>query len=201
MRSLILSTAALIVLSFSALAAPAKYDFDKSHTRILFFINHLGFSEMVGEFTNYDGNFTFDEKDPTKSTIDVTLKPAGIRTSSAELDKHLQTKDFFNSEQFPDIHFVSTGVKVTGEKTGEVTGNLTMLGVTKPVTMVVRFNKADFHPMTQAYVAGFYGEALVKRSDFGMGYGIPMVGDDVRLQVYTEGNTMDIKKPEAVQKH
>jgi polyisoprenoid-binding protein YceI len=202
MRSFILSAAAFLALSTAALAAePAKYTFDKSHTRMLFFINHLGFSEMVGEFTAYDGGFTFDEKAPEKSAVDVTLKPAGIRTSSPELDKHLQSKDFFNSEQFPDIRFVSTGVKITGEKTGEVMGNLTMLGVTKPATLNVRFNKADFHPMTQAYVAGFQGEATVKRSDFGMNYGIPMVGDEVRLEVYTEGNTNDVKKPDAVKKH
>lgn len=172
-------------------AAADHYEFDKSHTAILFFINHLGFSETVGKFTEYDGQFMFDPAKPEESKIDVTLKPAGIRTSSEALDKHLQNADFFNTEKFPDIRFVSTAVKITGEKTGDVTGNLTMLGVTKPVVLRVTFHKIGNHPMTQSLMAGFTGEATLKRSEFGMGYGIPNVGDEVRLLVHTEIVNMD----------
>lgn len=192
MRNIALFAAALL-FSDPALAVE-KYEFDKSHTNILFFVNHLGFSETVGKFTDYDGHFMFDVNAPEKGSVDVTLKPSGIKTSSQGLDEHLQKEDFFNTEKFPEIRFVSTGVKVTGEKTGNVTGNLSMLGVTKPVVLHVTFNKADFHPKTQDFVAGFSATATLKRSDFGMGNYIPMVGDEVKLLVHTEGVNVDRKK-------
>ena len=187
----------LFLLTSPAFAEDNKFTFDKSHTRILFFINHMGFSDTVGEFTAYDGHFIFDEKDPTKSSVDVVLKPEGIRTPSPELDKHLQNQDFFNVAKFPDITFKSREIKVTGKNTGEALGDLTMLGVTKPVTLRITFNKADYHTMTGSYVAGFSGEAVIKRSEFGMNYGIPMVGDEVRLLVHTEGVNESRKKPVA----
>jgi polyisoprenoid-binding protein YceI len=185
-------------LSVSAHASAEKYEFDKSHTRILFFVNHLGFSDTVGEFTAYDGTFSLDLEKPETSTLDVTLKPAGIRTPSEALDKHLQNADFFNVEKFPDIRFVSKSVKKTGDNTGEVTGDLTMLGVTKPVVMKVKLNKADYHPKTQDYIAGFTGETTLKRSEFGMNFGIPMVGDEVRMVVHTELVNLDRKKTDAI---
>ncbi|MFO0388497.1 MAG: YceI family protein [Alphaproteobacteria bacterium] len=194
MRILPLLLAAL-TFATPVLAEDNKFTFDKSHTRILFFISHMGFSETVGDFTVYDGSFVFDEKDPTKSSVEVTLKPEGIRTPSPELDKHLQNQDFFNSAKFPDITFKSKEIKVTGKNTGEALGDLTMLGVTKPVTLRITFNKADYHMMTGEYVAGFSAEAVVKRSEFGMNYGIPMIGDDVRLIVHTEGVNASRKKP------
>ena len=191
MRKLL--TSALI---FSLLSTPAfadRYEFDKSHTNIMFRINHLGFSNMIGLFTDYSGGFTFDPQKPEASTIDVTIKPSSVRTSSPELDAHLQKEEFFNSAKFPDIRFVSTGVKVTGSNTGEVTGNVTMLGVTKPATLKVVFNKMDVHPYTKAYIAGFSADATIKRSDFGMNYGIPNVGDEVTLHIETEGVNLDRK--------
>ncbi len=188
-----------LLLSIFMFASPAfaddKFAFDKSHTRILFFINHMGFSETVGEFTMYDGNFVFDEKEPTKSSVEVTLKPEGIRTPSPELDKHLQNQDFFNTAKFPNITFKSKEIKVTGKNTGEAHGDLTMLGVTKPVILRITLNKADYHMMTGSYVAGFSAEATVKRSEFGMNYGIPMVGDEVKLLVHTEGVNDSRKRP------
>lgn len=191
----LISTLFLIGLFAASPAFAAdRYAFDKSHTNILFFISHLGYSETMGKFTDYDGAFTFDEKKPQDSTIDVTLKPAGIRTSSEGLDAHLQKEDFFNTEKFPDIRFVSTGIKITGEKTGDVTGNVTMLGITRPVVLHVTFNKAGQHPKTQDYIAGFTAEAVIRRSEFGMNYGIPMVGDEVRIWISTEGVNLDRKK-------
>lgn len=183
----------ILLFATSPAFAADKYEFDKGHTNILFFISHLGFSETVGKFTDYDGYFTFDEKKPETSTIDVSLKPAGIKTSSEDLDAHLQKEDFFNTAKFPEIRFISTGVKVTGAKTGEVTGNITLLGVTKPVVLRVTLNKAGQHPKTQDHIAGFTAEAVIKRSDFGMNYGIPMVGDEVRIWISTEGVNVDRK--------
>lgn len=193
---------AMLALLAISLPAPAfaadKYEFDKSHTRILFYINHLGFSDMVGEFTDYDGYFTFDENKPEDSSIDITLKPSGIRTSSKELDEKLQGEKFFKSDQFPTIKFVSNKVKKTGEKTGEVEGIVTMLGVSKPTTLTVHFNKADYHPYTNNFVAGFSASSTIKRSEFGMKEYLPMIGDEVRIEVQTEGVNLDRKKQEAV---
>lgn len=198
-HSIALAVLFAVSLCSSAFAAE-KYEFDKGHTNILFFINHLGFSDMVGEFTDYDGHFTFDQDKPQDSSIDVTLKPAGIRTSSKGLDEHLQKEEFFNSAKFPEMRFVSKSVAVTGKNTGTVTGDLTMLGVTKPVTLNVRFNKADYHPMTKDFIAGFSATATLKRSDFGMNAYVPMVGDEVRLEVHTEGVNLDRKKQDALKK-
>ncbi len=191
-------TAALISLLSSTAFAADKFEFDKSHTNILFYVNHLGFSEMVGVFTDYDGSFTFDPNKPEDSSIDITLKPSGIRTSSAKLDGELQGEKFFNSVKFPTITFVSKKVNITGKDTGEVEGVATMLGVSKPVTLSVKLNKADYHPMTKDFVAGFSAKATLKRSDFGMKEYIPMVGDDIRIEVYTEGVDVDRKKQEEV---
>lgn len=191
MRTFVLA-ASLVTLATPAFAAD-RYEFDKSHTNIVFFVSHLGFSNMVGTFTDYDGTFTFDPKKAETSSIDVKIKPAGVRTSSTGLDEHLQKPDYFNAAQFPEITFKSTAIKTTGEKTGEVTGNLTMLGVTKPVVLNVTFNKIDRHPYTQDLVAGFSASTTVKRSEFGMKGGLPMVGDDVKIVIETELVNLDEK--------
>jgi polyisoprenoid-binding protein YceI len=193
MRKLFLSL--LLLVATPAFAAD-RYEFDKGHTAILFFIDHMGYSKTIGKFTEYDGSFTFDEKKPETSSINVTLKPAGIKTSSAPLDEHLQNADFFNTAKFPEIKFVSTGIQVTGAKTGIVTGDVTMLGITKPVALKVTLNKAGTHPKTMDLVAGFSAEATIKRSDFGMAYGIPMVGDEVKIVIETEGVNVENKPKE-----
>ncbi len=189
----------LVLSSFtSAFAAADAYEIDKSHTRILFFVNHLGFSETIGDFTQYNGSFTFDEKKPETSTIDIVLKPEGIRTPSPELDKHLQNEQFFNSKNFPEIRFISKSITVTGKNTGDVTGDLTLLGVTKPVVLKVTFNKGDYHPYTKMFVAGFSGSAVIKRSEFGMTNLVPAVSDEVRLEVQLEGVNKARKQSEAI---
>lgn len=192
---------AALIVTLSLVTAPAladKYDFDKSHTTIMFYVNHLGLSDMVGVMTEYDGSFTFDQQTPEKSSVDVSIRPTGIRTSSDELDKKLQNTDFFNTEKFPEIRFVSKKIDITGERTGNITGDLTLLGVTKPATLKVTFNKADYHPFTQYFVAGFSATTTIKRSEFGMSNLIPMVGDEVRLEIQTEGINLDRKKAETV---
>ncbi len=196
----IITLSAAIIISILPVAALAtdKYEFDKAHTNILFYVNHLGFSDMVGRFTDYDGYFTFDEKNPNDSKVEITLNPSGIKTSSAELDKKLQGDDFFKSSQFPTIKFSSSDIKVTGKNSGEVEGKITMLGVSSPVVLSVHFNKAGYHPITNQYVAGFTASATIKRSDFGMNSYLPMVGDEVRIEIQAEGINIDRKKLEEV---
>lgn len=190
---------AIATTAFSNLALAAdKYEIDKSHTRILFYVNHLGFSDMVGEFTDYDGHFTFDPKKPDDSSIEITLKPSGIRTSSEILDGKLQGADFFKSDQFPAIKFTSEKIKITSKNTGKISGTVSMLGIDKPATMNVKFNKADYNPYSKNFTAGFSATAKLKRSDFGMISYLPAVGDEVRIEVQIEGINVTRKEQEAV---
>jgi polyisoprenoid-binding protein YceI len=198
MRSYVRFITALAALLYAAPALADRYEFDKSHTSIVFHVNHLGFSEVMGVFTKFNGDFEFDRDHPEKSKIDVKLSPSGIRTSSELLDDVLQGKDFFNTATYPGITFVSRSIKVTGKNTGDVTGDVTLLGVTRPVTLHVTLNKADYAPITNMYVAGFHANATLKRSDFGMTYSIPLVGDDVRIDIDTEGVNLDRKKEESL---
>ena len=170
----------------TAAAAPEHYDFDKRHTSILFFINHLGFSYVQGEFLDYDGELVFDPDDVANSRLRVAIKTASVDTDVDKLDDHLRNQDFFHVDKFPAMTFVSTKVEKTGDNTGRVTGDLTILGVTRPVTMEVRLNKAGEHPVYKKWAAGFSATATVKRSEFGMTYGVPMIGDDVRVVIETE---------------
>ena len=196
----LLFTLAVVALSTPAQAVPDKYEFDKTHTHILFFISHLGFSNTVGRIKDYDGYFTFDEKEPEKSIVDVTLKPASVDTSVAKLDEELQGEKFFNIAKFPEMKFKSTSVKVTGKNTGDVIGDMTILGVTKPVTLHVTYNKSGIHPFTNEYVSGFTADAMLKRSDFGMDSFIPAVGDEVRIHLEVEAINPAKKPEKAIQK-
>lgn len=168
-------------------SAADQYAFDKVHTQILFFVNHLGFSRSVGEFHDYEGGFVFDPEDWTAGSVDVTIRTASIDLDDEEWDKHLRSPDFFRVEEFPDMRFKSTKVEPVSAQDAKVHGELTLLGVTRPVTLDVHFNKAGVHPKSKQHVAGFSAHTVVKRSDFGMNYAVPMVGDDVEVVLEVEG--------------
>src|SRR5690606_4794654 len=141
---------AFLTLSLSLFAAPAladRYRFDPSHTYINFYVNHLGFSDMQGRFTKYDGYIEYDEENPAAASVNMSLSASGIRTSSDLLDLNLQSTDFFITTQHPEIRFTNTNIDITGESTADITGDLTLLGVMKPVVLHVRLNKADYNPI------------------------------------------------------
>lgn len=171
----------------AAQAQVENYSFDKAHTQIFFAVNHLGFSTSRGKFTEFDGGFVFDRADPAKSSVNVTIKTASVDMSDKPWEDHLKNADFFDVEKFPDMTFKSTAIEVTGENTANITGDLTILGVTKPVTLEVVHNKSDKHPFGDKYVSGFSAKASIKRSDFGMNYGLPVIGDDVGIEIQVEG--------------
>jgi polyisoprenoid-binding protein YceI len=190
MRHLLSAFAAGAILfgGFSAQAAPEKYEFDKAHTQILFFVSHLGYSMSQGEFLDYDGHFVFDEEKPEESSVEVTIQTASIDMDDKKWDEHLKNEDFFNVSEYPEMTFKSTEITQIGADTGKITGDLTLLGVTKPVTLDVTFNKAGPFPMNpDVYKAGFSATGTVKRSEFGMDYGLPGVGDDVEIRIEVEG--------------
>ena len=189
----LLLTASLLA-SVPALAAD-KYTLDKSHTNVLFFIDHLGFSQTIGRFDDMDATLMLDEASPEKSAVEVTIRPAGVNTQSTELNQHLQKAEWFNSEKFPEIKFVSKSVVKTGSDTADVTGDLTMLGVTKSVTLKAKLNKADYFQMADAWVAGFNAETAIKRSEFGMTNYVPMVGDEVKIIISAEFQNKEKPRP------
>ncbi|MCB1651533.1 MAG: polyisoprenoid-binding protein [Alphaproteobacteria bacterium] len=187
--SLLCSALALGVLAMPrlALAETERYDFDKVHTQILFFVDHLGFSKSHGKFLDFDGGFVFDREHPENSNIDVVIKTDGLDMDDEKWDEHLKGPDFFNVEKFPDMRFKSTSIAVTGDQTADVTGDLTLLGVTKPVTLHVVHNKSGKHPFGGKYISGFSATAHLNRSDFGMNYGVPAIGDEVQIRIEVEG--------------
>lgn len=194
MRKLFLSVLSVAVVAGYANVAKAElyeYSFDKAHTQILFFVNHLGFSNSQGEFHDYDGKILFDMDNPETSSVEVTIQTASIDMDDEKWDDHMRNEDFFHVEKYPTMEFKSTDIKVTGENTADITGDLTLLGVTKPVTLHVTHNKTGQHPMNGKMISGFSGHATIKRSEFGMEYGLPMIGDDVEIRLEVEAERQE----------
>ncbi len=165
-----------------------SYTLDKRHAKIVWAVNHLGFSIYYGEFTDFDAKLTLDPAAPAKSSLNATINVQSVSTNDADLDKHLKAPDFFDADKFPTSTFVSTSVQPTGPTTAKVTGNFTLKGVTKPLTLDVTLVGAGPHPMSKKPVAGFSAVGTIKRSDYGVSYGVPMVADNVKLQISGEFN-------------
>lgn len=175
------------VLSGVTLAAQAAdtYEFDPTHTFPRFSISHLGFSTFRAQFNKTSGSVTLDTAKKTGS-VEATIEVASISSGVAKLDAHLQAPDFFDAAKYPTISFKGTQFKFEGDKPVEVSGELSMHGVSKPVTLkVVSFN-CGTHPMMKVPMCGADLETTLKRSDWGVSYAVPMVGDEVSIQIEVE---------------
>ncbi|MCF8977443.1 YceI family protein [Pseudomonas syringae] len=150
-----------------AMAADYVIDKEGQHAFVDFKISHLGYSFIHGTFKDWDGTFSFDAAKPEASKIAVELKTASLFTNHAERDKHILSKDFLDAGKFPEAKFVSTSVKSTGEKTADVTGDLTLHGVTKPIVIKATFNGEGKDPWG-GYRAGFNGTSTLNLNDFGI---------------------------------
>ncbi len=181
---------ALALFSFSANAADS-YIFDPHHTSVVWTANHFGFSNPSGKFSEVEGDLMLDEKNPAQSKVNVSVKMVNIFTGYSNFDNHLKGADFFNIEKFTTATFVSKKVTITGKNTAKVVGDLTLLGVTKPVTLNTKLNKIAVSPITQKRTAGFTANAVIKRSDFGLNYAIPSVGDIVKLVIEAEATAVN----------
>ena len=175
---------ALATLSASAFAADS-YTIDPAHTYPHFAISHLGFSTMHGRFNSTSGKIAMDRKG-TGSSVEVTIATASIDTGFQKRDDHLRSADFLNAAEFPEITYKSTKIVFSGESAATVEGNLTMAGVTKPVTLNVGHIKCAVNPQSKKDVCGFDATAKIKRSDFGVKYALPNVGDDMALTFEVE---------------
>lgn len=178
------------LIGFAPLSAHAadNYTLDPHHTSVIWSATHFGYSAPHGIFSNIEGKLVLDEKTPANSTVNVTIPTGMVATGIAKFDEHLKSKDFFNVAEHPKATFVSKKVEKTGDKTAKVTGDLTILGVTKPATLDVTFNHKGPHPMNQKETVGFSATTTIKRSEFGINYAIPGVSDEVKLQIEAEAS-------------
>jgi polyisoprenoid-binding protein YceI len=195
-KAKLVSAGAVVAMAGLALSANAadKFLLDPTHASVLFGVSHLGFSKTFGRFNKVEGAFTLDADAPEKSSVVVTMDAASLDTNHEKRDEHLRGKDFFDVAQFPALTYKSTSVKLTGEKTAIVTGDLTMHGVTKSVPLDVTLVNVGPNPMDPTktkIVAGFSARGTLKRSEFGMGYAAPVLGDDVEIIIEVDA----IKQP------
>ncbi len=191
MKTLKLLTAAAICASFishNSFAQEVKYNIEPTHTSVIWSANHFGFSDVSGRFSEVEGVILFDEKAPQKSSVEATIKIANISTGMVKFDQHLKSKDFFDVEKFATAKFVSKKITVVGKNKAKIEGDLTLLDVTKPVTLNAKFNKAGVNPINQKQSIGFSATATINRSDFGIKYALPGVSDKVALAIEVEAN-------------
>lgn len=182
----LLASVALAGFSAPASAEIEKYLLDKPHTQVMFFVDHLGFAKSSGKFLDYTGEIMLDSGNPAASSVDVTIQTVSIEMGDKTWNEHLSAEKWFNVATYPTMTFKSTKVEVSGEHTANVTGDLTLHGVTKLVTLAVTHNKSGKHPFMNRMETGFSATATIKRSEFGMTEAVPMVGDDVEIRIEAE---------------
>ena len=162
--------------------AAGTYAVDNHHAQIQWTVNHFGFNDYFGIFGQPTGSLTIDPAKPNDAKVSITIPVSDLATSRADLTKHMMSPDFLDAAKFPTATFESTKVVATGN-TAKITGNLTLLGVTKPVVLDATFTGAGNNPMNKKATIGFHGSTTIKRSDFGMAKYMPMVGDDVKIAI------------------
>lgn len=191
MRAFLLSAALLGLVAPTTLQAQgapdrsrvvaATYTVDPGHTQVLFTVNHQGFTEYTGQFTQPSGTMTLDPAHPEAAKIEIVFPIDKVSTTVPALDAHLKTADFFDAAKFPEGRFVSTKVTTNGTN-ATIAGNLTLKGVSKPVTLQARFVGAGKGRNGKTTV-GFAATTVVKRSDWGVSFALPAVSDEVKLTI------------------
>jgi polyisoprenoid-binding protein YceI len=178
---------ALLLAASLPLAAHAadSYTADPMHTYALFSVSHFGFSTMHGRFDKSSGKVTLDRA-AKNGTVDITIDAASISTGYDKRDEHLKSPDFFNVAEFPTLTYKSNSITFKGDVPVSVPGQLTLLGVTKPVTLSIDAFKCGTNPMSKKEECGAAATAQIKRSDFGMKAFLPGVGDDIKLEFEIE---------------
>ena len=182
----------LLALPMGALASQQTYNIDPIHSFPNFAINHLGMTMVHGRFERMTGKITLDTAAKT-GTMEIKVPTETVSTGDAKRadgarsrDEHLRSADFFNSKEFPDMVFKSTKLNFAGDKVESVEGNLTLVGVTKPVKFQVTHFNCGPHPFSKKPMCGAYVEGTIKRTDFGMKFGVPAIADDVKIAIGIE---------------
>lgn len=179
------SALALAFAATAAQAAPENFVIDPTHTAPRFEYSHFGYSQQVHRFDKTSGTIVIDRAAKT-GAVDVSIDAKSVNTGYALFNQHIQGEDFFDTARFPAIGFKSTAVKFDGDKPVAVEGNLTIKGVTRPVTLAVTHFHAMPHPMLKKDAIGANAAARIKRSDFNMGKHAPYVSDEVTLSIAVE---------------
>ncbi|SFG49710.1 Polyisoprenoid-binding protein YceI [Novosphingobium sp. CF614] len=162
------------------------YVLDPAHGKITWSVDHLGFSTYVGQFTDMSATLTLDPRTPSAGRLQARVGTESVGTFNEALDRHIKTADFLDTAKFPTARFIATGIRLTDADSAEINGNLTLRGVTKPIVILADFHQAGTNPIDGRYSVGFDGHARIKRSEFGVSYGLPAVGDDVTLHFEAE---------------
>lgn len=184
MKRLLLALALSAPLQFAA--AAERWDFDRAHTQVLFTVSHLGFTEMTGQFRDFSGELMLDQENLTNSSVTARINTSSIDMNFERLDAHLKNKDFFDVENHAEMVFTSSRVEKVADDRLTVHGELSLLGKSKPVSLDVRINKLGNHPMSGNPYGGFTATGSIKRSDWGMTYGVPNVGDEIGIRINLE---------------
>lgn len=187
LKSIPLFALASVFIPVLAQAEPVTYQIDAVHSGVSFKIRHL-VSNTPGDFTEFSGKVIFDEAHPEKSKAEAVIQVASVDTRNEKRDGHLQGDDFFKAAQFPSITFSSTEWRKTGEGTYAVTGDLAFAGQSHPVTLDVTYLGQFDNNGT--LVGGWEGSTTIKRSDWGMTYGAPAVGDEVEIELNIAGESI-----------
>jgi polyisoprenoid-binding protein YceI len=187
-----LAAAALIAIGVSASPAkaePREFTLDPEHISIGFLVHHLGLADVLGMFREASGSFVYDEEANTVSDVEMTIQTASVFTNHERRDEHLRGPDFLNAKEYPTMTFTADEAVKTGENTAKLKGELTMLGVTKPLTLDVTYKGGTFYPFGDGhYAVGISARGTVKRTDYGMTYAAAngWVGDEIHLIIEFE---------------
>jgi len=198
LKSTTRAVAAVMVLATLAFggrgvqAQPEHFRLDPAHTSIAFMVDHIGFEKLIGMFLEVEGTFRYDEKSQKLTDLVVKIPAKSVFSNHQARDTHVRSDEFLDAATHPDITFKMTAAKAASETTGTVTGELTIRGVTQPVTLDVTLNKIGDYPFPVGgkvpYVIGFSARTTIKRSDFGMTYAVEngLVGDEVQILIEAE---------------
>jgi polyisoprenoid-binding protein YceI len=199
MKTYSLAAGAVIALFSFAAAAPhadaqavaqspkairaGTYKIEPHHTQVIFSVSHFGFTNYSGVFSGASGALQLDPADPAASKLTVSIPIQSVMTTSSVLDQELKGEQWFDAAKFPSATFTSTKVTPTGDRTAAIEGNLTLHGVTKPVTLEAHLGGAGVNPLDEAYTVGFDVTGVIHRGDFGVKEALPVVGNDVHLTI------------------
>lgn len=191
MKKIVFAAALAGLSATAAYAAPEKYVLDASHSQVLFQYNHLGYSTTYGMFSGFEGEIMFDQEDPANSSVSVSMPVKSMWTGWEAREGHFMSADFFDAADDELVTFTSTKIEVTGEGTANITGDLTLNGVTKSVVLDAKLNQVGDHPMAGKPWAGFDATTTLVRSEYNLGKFAPFVSDEVKLQISVEAMKAD----------
>jgi polyisoprenoid-binding protein YceI len=194
----LLPAAVALIGTLPALGAaePARYEVDPAHTTIAFLVEHIGYAKTLGQFLKATGGYTFDAEADALTAVRVQVETDSVDTHHEARDRHLKSDDFLGVDEHPSMTFTADGAQQTGPRTFVVTGELTLLGTTRPLTLEATLNKRAPYPIgDRAEVMGVSARGMLKRSEFGMTYGVAdnLVGDDVQIVIEIEARRASLQ--------